>query len=116
MPSGSVADSAYPHSNHATQGQPKSSMDRRRWNYWLNEIAGGVGGDPKPVWCPRSESNRHAFKGGGFSCRFGFRRPACIARVRGLEHAVTMANEALGARRLLSTPSFALRGKGLARH
>ena len=25
--------------------------------------------------CPRSESNRHAFKGGGFSCHFGFRRP-----------------------------------------
>jgi uncharacterized protein (DUF4415 family) len=27
-------------------------------------------------WCPRSESNRHAFKGGGFSCYFGFRRRA----------------------------------------
>ena len=26
-------------------------------------------------WCPRSESNRHAFKGGGFSSHFGFRRP-----------------------------------------
>src|SRR5580765_516415 len=26
-------------------------------------------------WCPRSESNRHAFKGGGFSYHFGFRRP-----------------------------------------
>src|SRR6185437_3863707 len=26
--------------------------------------------------CPRSESNRHAFKGGGFSSRCGFRRPA----------------------------------------
>ena len=26
--------------------------------------------------CPRSESNRHAFKGGGFSYHFGFRRPA----------------------------------------
>src|SRR6516162_2979151 len=25
--------------------------------------------------CPRSESNRHASQGGGFSCHFGFRRP-----------------------------------------
>lgn len=29
----------------------------------------------RKFWCPRSESNRHAFKGGGFSCHFGFRRP-----------------------------------------
>src|SRR5438874_329663 len=29
----------------------------------------------RDAWCPRSESNRHAFTGGGFSCHFGFRRP-----------------------------------------
>ena len=44
------------------------------------------------LWCPRSESNRHAFKGGGFSSRCGFRRPARWDRgVRGLEHAFTVA-------------------------
>ena len=58
------------------------------------------------TWCPRSESNRHAFKGGGFSYHFGFRRPAALGtRVRSLEHAFTVASWALGARRLLSTPS-----------
>lgn len=62
-------------------------------------LAAGLGGRPyepgcrlTSMWCPRSESNRHAFKGGGFSCHFGFRRPEGItARVRGLEHAITMA-------------------------
>src|SRR4029077_14235707 len=34
---------------------------------------------PPPLECPRSESNRHAFQGGGFSCHFGFRRPAGCA-------------------------------------
>ena len=45
------------------------------------------------LWCPRSESNRHAFKGGGFSYHFGFRHPRAgsSARVRGLEHAFTVA-------------------------
>jgi hypothetical protein len=43
-------------------------------------------------WCPRSESNRHAFNGGGFSYHFGFRRAArSYSRVRGLEHAFTIA-------------------------
>jgi hypothetical protein len=42
-------------------------------------------------WCPRSESNRHAFKGGGFSCHFSFRCPGEYFRVRGLEHAFTVA-------------------------
>ena len=65
-------------------------------------------------WCPRSESNRHAFKGGGFSYHFGFRRPGQESRVRGLEHAFTVAVQALGARRLLSTPS-PHRALGLAR-
>jgi hypothetical protein len=37
------------------------------------------------------------------------------ARVRGLEHAFTVASWALGARRLLSTPSPAFY-EGLARH
>jgi hypothetical protein len=57
-------------------------------------------------WCPRSESNRHAFKGGGFSSRFGFRRPDRQHRSGSwsgarLHHGLA----ALGARRLLSTPS-----------
>ena len=30
----------------------------------------------KNCWSPRSESNRHAFMGGGFSYHFGYRRPA----------------------------------------
>jgi hypothetical protein len=34
------------------------------------------------VWCPRSESNRHAFKGGGFSYHFGFGRRARQHRTR----------------------------------
>ena len=68
------------------------------------------------TWCPRSESNRHAFKGGGFSYHFGFRRPAALGtRVRSLEHAFTVASWALGARRLLSTPSPGA-PRGLARH
>jgi hypothetical protein len=59
-------------------------------------------------WCPRSESNRHAFKGGGFSSHFGFRRPA-----RGVESGswsgarLHRSLSTLGARRLLSTPSHA---------
>ena len=31
-------------------------------------------------WCPRPESNRHAFKGGGFSSYFGFRRRRSMRR------------------------------------
>jgi hypothetical protein len=50
-----------------------------------------AGCDPPSKTCPRSESNRHAFKGGGFSCHFGFRRPEQNSRVRGLEHAFTVA-------------------------
>src|SRR4029078_4307281 len=57
-------------------------------------------------WFSRYESNRHAFNGGGFSCHFGFCRAAWgHPRFRGLEHAFTLALQALGARRLLSTPS-----------
>ncbi len=65
------------------------------------------------MWeCPRSESNRHAFKGGGFSSRFDFRRPGGQSRPGSwagarLHHSLA----AVGARRLLSTPSP--RGAGL---
>ena len=57
-------------------------------------------------WCPRSESNRHAFKGGGFSCHFGFRRPARQVESGSWSGARLHRSLAtLGARRLLSTPS-----------
>ena len=66
-------------------------------------------------WCPRSESNRHAFKGGGFSSHFDFHRPAGRSRAGSwagarLHHSLG----AVGARRLLSTPSPHHAGLGSA--
>jgi hypothetical protein len=59
-------------------------------------------------WCPRSESNRHAFKGGGFSSHFGFRRPARSVESGSWAGArLHRSLSTLGARRLLSTPSHA---------
>ena len=71
---------------------------RDRWD--------AAGGPRMVLWCPRSESNRHAFKGGGFSSHFGLRRPEQSSRSGSwsgarLHHSLA----ALGARRLLSTPS-----------
>ena len=65
--------------------------------------------------CPRSESNRHAFKGGGFSSHFDFHRPAGRSRAGSwagarLHHSLG----AVGARRLLSTPSPHHAGLGSA--
>ena len=58
-----------------------------------------------PKWCPRSESNRHAFKGGGFSSHFGFRRIAPSGAISWSGARLRRSLATLGARRLLSTPS-----------
>jgi hypothetical protein len=46
----------------------------------------------------------------GFSCHFGFRRPA--RRVRGLDYPFTVPLRGLGAARLVSTPSRIRSGLG----
>ena len=57
-------------------------------------------------WCPRPESNRHDREVEGFSYHFGFRRQRMRCSWSGarLHHSLA----AVGARRLLSTPSQAL--------
>src|SRR5215472_14758928 len=56
------------------------------------------------------------FRAADFRATSAFAAPAHRAsRVRGLEHAFTMAKQAVGARRLLSTPSLRA-AQGLARH
>lgn len=64
------------------------------------------------LWCPRPESNRHDREVEGFSYHFGFcrQRMRCSWSGARLHHSLA----ALGARRLLSTPSQAL-DLGLAR-
>src|SRR5215471_15775971 len=73
-------------------------------------------------WCyrPTARRSRHSFTGfcvpevGVEPTRFSGRRifvplrlsPPRATRVRGLEHAFTVAMQAVGARRLLSTPSL----------
>ena len=57
----------------------------------------------KTKWCPRPESNRHDREVEGFSYHFGFRRQRMRCSWSGarLHHSLA----AVGARRLLSTPS-----------
>lgn len=67
-------------------------------------------------WCPRPESNRHDREVEGFSYHFDFRRQRtrCLWSGARLHHSLA----AVGARRLLSTPSLALMpglGSALAR-
>jgi len=65
-------------------------------NKWLSDTSGARGRTRTGMPC-----------GEGFSSRFGFRRrhDGRHHGVRGLEHAFTVAWSAVGARRLLSTPS-----------
>jgi len=60
--------------------------------------------DGSPNWCPRPESNRHDREVEGFSYHFGFRRQRerCSWSGARLHHSLA----AVGARRLLSTPSL----------
>ena len=78
-----------------------------------------IGGWPR-VWCGRWESNPHGHKPNGFSYHFGFHRrpPPIIGKGRlwsGLSLHRVLENQALGAARLVSTPSSALSRGGLAR-
>ena len=54
-------------------------------------------------WCGRRDSNPHSLAGSGFSYHFGFRRR--LSGVRGLDYPFAIAARALGAARLVSTPS-----------
>lgn len=56
-----------------------------------------------PGWCPRPESNRHDREVEGFSCHFGFRRRHLRRSWSGAR--LHPSHVAVGARRLLSTPS-----------
>src|SRR6516164_4489271 len=112
---GSVASWADAFMTTASPSTPNRYHARLLFIGYLPCCSGKGAALPHPACeCPRSESNRHAFKGGGFSYHLGFRRPGQESRVRGLEHAFTVAVPALGARRLLSTPS-PRRAQGLAR-
>ncbi len=64
------------------------------------------------IWCGRPGLEpAQAFRPYGFSYHFGFRRPAPACGVRGLDYPFTMArSSALGAARLVSTPSPGIRG------
>jgi hypothetical protein len=68
------------------------------------------------LWCPRSESNRHAFKGGGFSYHFGFRGPEQQYR-SGSWSGARLHHSLLGSRCPPSALYTFLRAcEGLARH
>ena len=60
--------------------------------------------DGSPNWCPRPESNRHDREVEGFSYHFGFRRQRERCSWSGARLHRSLA--AVGARRLLSTPSL----------
>ena len=96
-------------------GHRYSSVWRRRdpgvIGLWGEEKRRGEG------WCPRPESNRYGREAEGFSYHFGFRRQRGRCSWSGARLHLSLA--ALGARRLLSTPSPAIRpglGSALARN
>jgi hypothetical protein len=82
----------------ARPASASGSSGRSRWRTW-----------PEAPWCGRRDSNPHSLTRSRFSCRFGFRRRPSLKDRRSwsglsLRHSVA----ALGAPRLVSTPSRAL--------